>query len=209
MIALLALIWDIIKTITPIAWRLIKSRKRGLLARRGAQKQKVVAAEVSQMIAIVNDPRLYVGNSSYAPLVEIRNSLWGVRHKLDKLERFALVASGEDNEDTRGAIFDTICRGESDALPLLGGLAEDLTTTDDLRRQAAEASELLRGRLAVENQERQRFRDKLQGLALRCGRGVLPLLDHMSEKHWDADEIAELMAKTAEGVGGQLADGED
>lgn len=128
--------WDVWENVRPFVKRLSESKHLRKLIRHGESPPDTPAQEIVLVIAAVENPILYVGGSSFLPLVKIRRALWTARLQLSDLAEYALAARGEDNAETRSALNRIVGKWEKDALPLLYIIIKNPNTDQEIRRIA-------------------------------------------------------------------------
>jgi len=126
--------WDILKNLLPVIKKLKRSRRQRTLITKGKSPAGTPAQEIALLLATIENPKLLVGKSNFAPLVEIRRSLWAVRSKLERLSDYAIAARAEDSTETVSALNRLAGQWEKDTLPLLHTIVANAEAGEEIRR---------------------------------------------------------------------------
>lgn len=117
-VAFIVELWAIGKAL----WQSRKVRKlvAGHLAESGT-----AAHEIELLLVTLRDNCLFVGETHFAPLLQIRESLWKLYNQLLDLEAEAQVVVGEDSKETRAAMLRFVGKKGNGALPVLEGVVNN------------------------------------------------------------------------------------
>jgi len=132
----LKLVLDLAKELFPLAKALWRSRKIRRLVGGHLGNNATAAREIELLLAVLQDERLFVGDTQYEPLLKIRTSLWQVYNELLVLVAEARVLSGRDSEETKAAMLLLVAKKGSSALPVLKALVDNPHSEDKARSEA-------------------------------------------------------------------------
>lgn len=135
----LALIWEICKSVVPLARSFWKSRhQRRLLTHRtrGKPPSGTSAREIALVIAVIENPVLYIGKSDFPLLLAARRTLWTARLQMRDIAEHALAFRGENNEETVSAMRGMVGKHGDAALPYLKHITKNPEAHDKIRRIA-------------------------------------------------------------------------
>ena len=131
------LTWDIIKYTLPVANRLVRSRKIRSRFSLKSRPHGTPAHDIGLLIAALEDPNLWVDQTDFVPLLDIKRSLWKARMKLLDLMDYNVAARGRDTSETRSAMSHIFAKWElDDARPLFHTVIKNPETDDEIRKLA-------------------------------------------------------------------------
>ena len=136
-IEVVKLVLDIVKYAVPVAIRLARSSgiRRRLTLKSGGRATP--ARDIGLLIAALEDRNLWVDQTDFAPLLDIKRSLWKARMKLLDLVDYTVAARGRNTLETRSSMSHIFAKWEAgDASHLFHTIRNDAEVDCEIRTLA-------------------------------------------------------------------------